>query len=825
VTTGTNPTVATNECSNPGTGWIFCDDFETDRTAKYFEYDNAGGKFVRATSTGVGGSTGMRATYTKGQANAGSLHLAFGRTPSSYFRPADAGTANYREIYWRFFVKRDAGWVGNGADKLTRATVFAKSDWSQAMIAQAWSDGTDLRYLLLDPASGTDSKGTLKTAGYNDFNHLVWMGGVRSATQEEAQANVGNWECYEFHVKLNDAGKSNGAFDFAVNGQTSAAKSGMNWLGAFNTYGLNAVYLEQYQNAGAPANNVRTLDNFVVSTQPIGCGNGSTAPAAPTSPAAPTTSTVSVSPAASRNAVGATVQLSATVKDANGNTVNGKTATWTSSDASIASVSSTGYVAMLTPGTATITATIDGVAGQATITPVALPATKVSLAIDSATIGVSSQAHVTSLVYDLASAIMSTPLTWSSSAPGVATVSSTGVVRGVAAGSATITAVTSNGITGSVAVTVRGAATVAVASQVAITMQPSTIAQGGVALAQQPVVQLRDGSGKVVSTAGVVVTASIGTGGGTLGGTATATTDATGSARFVNLSITGTDGSRTLKFSAGSLVAATSSVIAVTTTAAAPPQQLAAGAGSCPNEPSGYSAVNDQPWDQKPVRGSSSPMGWIDDGGNGNSAFSIINDPTSPMAGSNHNVISALFPAGSPGGSATFYTYRPFSSTEQYKDLYICLYLKHDANFDNTNGNTGSKFIWPAGDQVGGAMTYTSHDNATMDFAMIQQGPVDRIMEANMNYNSARMASFKGQWVRYEMLLKANSNNSTANGALDIWINGVHTHSYTNVNWQMGASRTWQSLAWNPTYGGGLNPVPHNQYQYMDNIHVSGSNQ
>jgi hypothetical protein len=42
-------------------------------------------------------------------------------------------------------------------------------------------------------------------------------------------------------------------------------------VGSYNACGINAVYLEQYQNTGAPAANVRVLDNFVVSTQPIGC--------------------------------------------------------------------------------------------------------------------------------------------------------------------------------------------------------------------------------------------------------------------------------------------------------------------------------------------------------------------------------------------------------------------------------------------------------------------------------------------------------------------------------------------------------------------------
>jgi hypothetical protein len=268
--TATSGTASAAECATPGTGWIFCDDFESDRTGSYFEYNNRT-MFLRNTGTGYGGSVGMRATYATGQTAAGSLALAFGRTPDSYFRPADAGTANYREIYWRFYFRREAGWVGNGAMKLTRAMVLAKADWSQAMIAHGWTSSSDDRYLMIDPARGTDASGNLITVGYNDFNNLTWLGGMNSAAPEEDQAHVGQWACYEYHLKLNDAGQSNGVFEFRVNGQISAQKTGLNFLGAYNAYGINSVLLENFVNSGAPAANKRTFDNFVVSTQPIGC--------------------------------------------------------------------------------------------------------------------------------------------------------------------------------------------------------------------------------------------------------------------------------------------------------------------------------------------------------------------------------------------------------------------------------------------------------------------------------------------------------------------------------------------------------------------------
>src|SRR2546425_1086029 len=60
--------------------------------------------------------------------------------------------------------------------------------------------------------------------------------------------------------------------------------------------------------------------------------------------------------------------------------------------------------------------------------------------------------------------------------------------------------------------------TAGAATQLTLTTQPSTTAQSGVPLAQQPVVQLRDANGNAVSQAGGTVTAAIATGGGTFGG-------------------------------------------------------------------------------------------------------------------------------------------------------------------------------------------------------------------------------------------------------------------------------------------------------------------
>ena len=264
----TAPAPSAGGCAQTQPGWIWCDDFETNRFSSYFEYDNNGGDFIPLSGAGVGGSKGMRVRWQAGEVGAGNLKLAFGRTPSSYFRTVDGGTANYREIYWRMYVRNQAGWVGGGADKLSRATIFTSSSWSQAAIGHVWSMGNSLG---IDPASGTDVAGNVITTTYNDFAHLRWLGARSATTALFASANVGQWYCVESRMKLNDAGQSNGVSELWINGVLQAQRTDLNWVGSYNAYGINAVFFENHWNAGSPVTQERYFDDLVVSTNRIGC--------------------------------------------------------------------------------------------------------------------------------------------------------------------------------------------------------------------------------------------------------------------------------------------------------------------------------------------------------------------------------------------------------------------------------------------------------------------------------------------------------------------------------------------------------------------------
>jgi hypothetical protein len=99
--------------------------------------------------------------------------------------------------------------------------------------------------------------------------------------------------------------------------------------------------------------------------------------------------------------------------------------------------------------------------------------------------------------------------------------------------------------------------------QLLIANQPSATAVSGEPLAEQPVIQLEDGTGQP-GGAGVEVTASVT--GATVSGTATVASDEAGVVRFTDLALTGADGTYTLVFEADGYVGVQSNEVALSGT-------------------------------------------------------------------------------------------------------------------------------------------------------------------------------------------------------------------------------------------------------------------
>src|SRR5437016_6081518 len=182
----------------------------------------------------------------------------------------------------------------------------------------------------------------------------------------------------------------------------------------------------------------------------------------------PPVASMSVSPASASVLPTQTVQLTVTTLDSTGAVLTGRTVTWSSSSTGVATVNGSGLVTGVAVGSATATAASEGRSTSSSVTVTTVPVASVTVSPASGSLYVGQTVQLTATPRDSAG----TPLTgrvvtWSSGSPGVAAVNGSGLVTGVGAGSATITAA-SGGQSGTAAITVRS---VSVAS---VTVSPAS---------------------------------------------------------------------------------------------------------------------------------------------------------------------------------------------------------------------------------------------------------------------------------------------------------------------------------------------------------------
>jgi uncharacterized protein YjdB len=249
---------------------------------------------------------------------------------------------------------------------------------------------------------------------------------------------------------------------------------------------------------------------------------------------------VTISPATKGMLVTQTFGLTVTVKDTAGNVVTDRPVSWSSSNTSVATVSATGVVTAVAPGSATITATSETKSGTSTITVTPVPVGIVVVQPGSANVVINTTKQLAAVTEDSIGGVLTgRPVTWGSSNTSVATVSQTGLVTGLALGSATITA-TSEGKSGTSAITVTpipvATVTVSPANTTINAVQTTTFTA-----------TTKDGSGNVLTgrvitwsssnTAVATINASTGLATGLSGGTATITATSEGKTGTANLTV------------------------------------------------------------------------------------------------------------------------------------------------------------------------------------------------------------------------------------------------------------------------------------------------
>ena len=227
-----------------------------------------------------------------------------------------------------------------------------------------------------------------------------------------------------------------------------------------------------------------------------GCGDGATEPPTPT-PDPPQPTTVTVGPATTQlTALGATVQLTAEVRDQNGQVMGGASVIWASSTPEVATVSSSGLATAAGNGIATITATAGSASGTATVT-VAQEVVAVAVTPAADTLVVGDTLRLAAEATDANGHVVEeAEFAWASSDTLVAVVDDAGLVTGVGAGDAEVTA-TAAGITG------RAELTVVAPAPTTIAVTPDTVALTALGQTAQLTAVVRDQARRVLTEADV----------------------------------------------------------------------------------------------------------------------------------------------------------------------------------------------------------------------------------------------------------------------------------------------------------------------------------
>ncbi|MES2524334.1 MAG: Ig-like domain-containing protein [Gemmatimonadota bacterium] len=184
------------------------------------------------------------------------------------------------------------------------------------------------------------------------------------------------------------------------------------------------------------------------------CGGGDkgTGPGTGPGPSAEVVATVDVSAPVTTLAPAQTVQLVAVARNGSGATIGSVTPAWTSTAQTVATVSASGLVTAVTAGSATIRATADGKFGTVLVTVTSSAGTLASVVVTSQDntieLGGGTQAMVAGRDAGGGTvALGNRAVSWTSSNPSIATISSQGFATGVGIGNVNLQVTVQDGAT------------------------------------------------------------------------------------------------------------------------------------------------------------------------------------------------------------------------------------------------------------------------------------------------------------------------------------------------------------------------------------------
>jgi uncharacterized protein YjdB len=198
------------------------------------------------------------------------------------------------------------------------------------------------------------------------------------------------------------------------------------------------------------------------------CGGGGDG----TTPPPGTVARVDITAPSPTMEVGQNMQVTVKYYDATSAQLSGKTVSYATSNSSVATVSNSGLITAAAPGPVTITATVDGVQGNLSITVNQVPVFFILITPTNPSVRVGETVTLTAQPQNaIGQPLTGRAVSWASADPARATITLAGVVTGVSPGTVYIRA-SSEGKTDSVSLRVRNLVTPSISGTSSATLVP-----------------------------------------------------------------------------------------------------------------------------------------------------------------------------------------------------------------------------------------------------------------------------------------------------------------------------------------------------------------
>lgn len=239
-----------------------------------------------------------------------------------------------------------------------------------------------------------------------------------------------------------------------------------------------------------------------------------------------------------------------------------------------------------------------------------------------------------------------------------------------------------------------------------------------------------------------------------------------------------------------------------------------------PNKPAAFGTILDCQFNVKPTP-SRDPAGCGIE--NSYNAGAIVTDSTAPVS-PNNVYKSWISPGQSSGGTQLNYTL-----PQGNREMFMGIMWRTNPEFQGRPNS--NKLFFLRGPQANGVWIFGNSALVNGSAPLIFGHNTGGGLLDNSHACSADLGLLcfpnvgpglltRGVWTKIEAYVKSSTTNTSRDGIVRWWINGVLVGNYTNLNY--GGTAGINEWVWSETWDGGVSPVPTVDWShFIDHLHIS----